>query len=84
MAKARVWKIVVNDFAKAGTFFGHGPCATLAEPDTVPLANAIENDPGPAFLCRESVARHRVPAEAAIHGQPPSFMMIGKNHRILK
>ena len=84
MAKARVWKIVVDDFVKTGAFLRHGPGPTLAQPDTMPLANSLQNDFGPAILLLEIVARHRVPPQPSIHSQSSGFMMIGENRGILR
>ena len=64
MAKARIRKIVVNNFAEVGAFLRHGPGATLAESHAVPLTDTFENYLAPAFMHRETVARHRVPSEA--------------------
>src|SRR5208283_5026391 len=84
MAKACVWEIVVDDFVKAGAFLRHGPGPTLAQPDTMPLANSLQNEFGPAFLLLEIVAWHRVPSQPSIHSQSSGFMMIGENHGILR
>jgi hypothetical protein len=82
-AKACVWKIVVADLVKIGAFLRHGPCPTLAQPDTMPLANSLQNHLGPAILLLEIIARHRVPPQASIHSQPCGFTMIGENRGIL-
>src|SRR5208283_1721450 len=84
MAKACVWEIVVDDFVKAGAFLRHGPGPTLAQPDTMPLANSLQDDLGPAWLLREIVAWHRVPYQPPIHSQSSGFTMIGKNRGILR
>src|SRR5208337_1933597 len=84
MAKACVWEIVVDDFVKAGAFLRHGPGPTLAQPDTMALANSLQNEFGPAFLLLEIVAWHRVPSQPSIHSQSSGFMMIGENHGILR
>lgn len=84
MAKARVWEIVVNDSAKVGAFLRHGPGPTLTQPDTMPLAYSLQNHLGPTILLLEIVARHRVPPQPSIHGQPSGFTMIGENRSILR
>jgi hypothetical protein len=76
MAKARVWKIVVDDLVKIGAFLRHSSSPTLAQPDTVPLANSLQNHLGPAIVLLESVARHRVPPQPSIHSQSSGFTMI--------
>ena len=84
MAKTRVWKIVVDDFVKAGAFLRHGPGPTLAQPDAVPLAYSLQNHVGVAILLVEIVARHRVPSQPPIHSQSSGFTMIGENRGILR
>ena len=76
VAKACVWKIVVDDLVKIGAFLRHTSSPTLAQPDTMPLAHALQNDLGPAIVLLEIVARHRVPPQPSIHSQSFGFMMI--------
>ena len=76
VAKACVWKIVVDDFVKIGAFLRHGPRAALAQPDTMPLAYSLQNHFGPAIVLLEIVARHRIPPQPSSHSQPCGLMMI--------
>jgi hypothetical protein len=80
--KTSVRKIMIDDLAKVRALLGHGPCATLAESDTVSLANALQNDLRSAFMRLEIVARDRVPTKPPVHRQPPGFTMIRKNRGV--
>ena len=64
---------MAEDFAEARARFRHPLCATLAQADSMALANSVQNDGVALAPRREIVAGHGIPAKAAIDGKPPCF-----------